>query len=42
MKGNFTYKCRVEGDFEWFVGCEKIMYKGTKVYEAMFQGGLIK
>lgn len=42
MKGNFTYKCRVEGDFGWFVGCEKIMYKGTKVYEAMFQGGFIK
>lgn len=42
VKGNYTYKCRVEGDFEWFVGCEKIMYKGTKVYEAMFQGGLIK
>lgn len=40
--GEFTYRCRVEGEFEWFVGCEKIMYKGVKVYEAMFQGGLIK
>lgn len=40
--GDFTYKCRVEGEFEWFVGCEKILYKGVKVYEAMFQGGLVK
>jgi len=40
--GEFTYKCRVEGEFEWFVGCEKILYKGVKVYEAMFQGGLVK
>lgn len=42
VKGDYTYKCRVEGDFEWFVGCEKIMYKGEKVYESMFQGGVIK
>lgn len=40
--GEFTYKCRVEGDFDWFVGCEKILRKGVKVYEAMFQGGIIK
>lgn len=40
--GEYTYKCRVEGDFEWFVGCEKILHKGKKVYEAMFQGGIIK
>ena len=40
--GEYTYKCRVEGEFQWFVGCEKILYKGKKVYEAMFQGGIIK
>lgn len=40
--GEYTYKCRVEGTFEWFVGCEKILYKGIKVYEAMFQGGIVK
>lgn len=40
--GEYTYKCRVEGEFGWFVGCEKILYQGKKVYEAMFQGGLIK
>lgn len=40
--GEYTYKCRVEGEFEWFVGCEKILYKGVKVYEAMFQGGIVK
>lgn len=40
--GEYTYKCRIEGDFEWFVGCEKILYNGKKVYEAMFQGGNIK
>lgn len=42
IRGAYTYKCRVEGDFEWFVGCEKILYEGHKVYEAMFQGGIIK
>ncbi|MBE6022975.1 MAG: hypothetical protein E7231_07045 [Cellulosilyticum sp.] len=40
--GEYTYKCRVEGEFDWFVGCEKILYKGVKVYEAMFQGGIIR
>ncbi len=40
--GEYTYKCRVEGEFDWFVGCEKILYRGVKVYEAMFQGGIIK
>lgn len=40
--GEYTYQCRVEGAFDWFVGCEKIFYKGKKVYEAMFQGGNIQ
>lgn len=40
--GEYTYKCRVEGEFEWFVGCEKILCRGKKVYEAMFQGGVVK
>lgn len=40
--GDYIYKCRVEGEFDWFVGCEKILYKGKKVYEAMFQGGNIR
>lgn len=41
-KGPYTYKCRVEGDFEWFVGCEKIHLNGVKVYECMFHGGEVK
>lgn len=40
--GEYTYKCRTEGEFNWFVGCEKVLYQGKKVYEAMFQGGIVK
>lgn len=42
VKGDYTYKSRTEGDFGWFVGCEKILYKDEKVYEGMYQGGLVK
>lgn len=41
-KEGYTYKCRIEGEFEWFVGCEKIFFNGVKVYECMFHGGSIK
>ena len=36
--GEYTYRCRVTGDYAWFQGCEEI-YKGeTKVYECVFHG----
>lgn len=42
MKGNFTYKCTVEGNFEWFKGYEEIFHTDTKVYECRFHGGILK
>ena len=40
--GEYTYRCKVTGDFTWFQGYEEI-YKGdTKVYECVFHGGLTK
>ena len=40
--GDYTYKCDIEGDFEWFQGYETISHKGTLIYECYFHGGLIK
>lgn len=40
VKGNYTYKCAVEGDFEWFNGYEEIYIFDKKIYECMFHGGL--
>lgn len=40
-KGNFTYKCTVKGDFEWFKGLEEIYLNDKKVYECVFHGGAI-
>jgi hypothetical protein len=38
---NYTYKCTVEGDFDWFRGYEEIFNGNIKVYECMFHGGII-
>lgn len=38
----YTYKCTVDGGFEWFNGYEEIWIEDTKVYECMFHGGTIK
>jgi len=40
--GDYTYKCDIDGDYEWFQGRETISYKGTLIYECFFHGGLIK
>ena len=40
--GDYTYTCRVEGDFEWFTGYEEILKNNVKVYECRFHGGAIK
>lgn len=42
IKDAYTYKCTVDGDFEWFSGFEEIFYNNEKVYECMFHGGGIK
>ena len=39
--GGFTYKCAVNGGFEWFSGFETISAVGEKIYECLFHGGSI-
>ena len=41
-KGDYTFKCSVQGDFDWFTGYEEILFKGKQVYECNFHGGSIK
>ena len=40
--GEYTYKCKVSGDFSWFQGQEEIYWREEKVYECYFHGGLLK
>ena len=41
-KGDYTYSCSVEGEFDWFQGKESITYQGRLIYECYFHGGMIK
>ncbi|OGO78381.1 MAG: hypothetical protein A2Y23_13525 [Clostridiales bacterium GWB2_37_7] len=41
-KDGFSYKCTVNGDFDWFEGFEEIFLNDKKIYECMFHGGAIK
>lgn len=38
-KGDYTYHCRVQGEFSWFRGSEEIYCRGKLVYECLFHGG---
>ena len=40
--GEYTYRCKVTGDFTWFQGYEDIYWNETKVYECVFHGGLLR
>ncbi|MUT66225.1 DUF5680 domain-containing protein [Paenibacillus sp. NEAU-GSW1] len=40
-RDNFSYKCTVHGNFEWFHGREEIFNGDTLVYECIFHGGNI-
>ncbi len=40
--GDYTYRCDIEGDLEWFQGRETISHKGTVIYECFFHGGRIE
>lgn len=40
--GEYTYVCNVSGDFNWFQGKEEIYSESEKVYECIFNGGLVK
>ncbi len=36
--GEYTYRCKVTGDYAWFQGCEEIYRNETRVYECVFHG----
>ena len=40
--GDYTYDCKIDGDYKWFNGRETISYKGTEIYECIFHGGLVE
>ena len=40
--GDYTYSSFVEGEFGWFQGKEAIDYRGERIYECFFHGGMIK
>jgi transcriptional regulator with XRE-family HTH domain len=40
-RGDFAYRCRVEGSFGWFSGSEEIYLRGLMVYECVFHGGAV-
>ena len=42
QSGEYTYRCKVTGDFIWFQGYEEIYKEDTKVYECVFHGGLVR
>ena len=42
QSGEYTYRCKVTGDFTWFQGYEEIYWSDIKVYECVFHGGLVK
>ena len=42
VNGDYAYSCSAEGDFEWFRGEETICYRGNRIYECHFHGGLIR
>ncbi len=41
-KGEYTYHCKVEGEFVWYQGYEDIFYQNEKIYECYFHGGVVK
>jgi transcriptional regulator with XRE-family HTH domain len=42
QSGEYTYRCRVTGDFTWFQGYEEIYQGDIKVYECVFHGGSLR
>lgn len=41
-KGDYTYHCKVDGEFIWYQGYEDIFYCEQKIYECFFHGGIVK
>lgn len=42
QSGEYTYRCKVTGDFAWFQGYEEIYQGDIKVYECVFHGGSLR
>lgn len=42
QSGEYTYRCKVTGNFTWFQGYEEIYQGDFKVYECVFHGGVLK
>lgn len=42
QSGEYTYRCKVIGDFTWFQGFEEIYLNDVKVYECVFHGGKVR
>ena len=40
--GDYAYHCDADGSFDWFQGRETIEYRGNRIYECCFHGGLIR
>ena len=41
-RGDYTYRCSVNGSFSWFSGEEEIYAGQKRVYECLFHGGSIR
>lgn len=41
QKGDYSYHCKINGDFEWFQGYEEIIYNSKVIYECFFHGGIV-
>lgn len=41
-KGEYSYHCKVQGEFVWFQGYEEIFYGNQRIYECHFHGGSIR
>ena len=42
INGDYVYSCETEGDSDWFQGRETIDYRGERIYECFFHGGIIQ
>lgn len=41
-EGEYLYRCKVQGNFEWFQGYEEIFFAQNRIYECFFHGGKVR
>lgn len=41
QNGDYKYHCIINGEFEWFNGYEEIYFNDKKIYECIFNGGIV-